>query len=177
MSRATTVTFAQDLAITSSNSAALTDYYDAQVIELGKLGIITSLTSQAGTSGVKTYSAPAVATALWAVFYGGTHIPLVGHRELEAVAADWRTQLVGFPEVATIEGEGDMTFSFFPTPNTSELVYTVISAIVTDAPTWLEGHLTFEALAREFSRETAQQDMNFSQASRFLSNLFGKLVF
>jgi hypothetical protein len=53
----------------------------------------------------------------------------------------------------------------------------VISSIVVDTWSWLEGYLAFEALAREFSRETAQQDMNFSQASRFLANLFGKLVF
>jgi hypothetical protein len=177
MSRATTLTFAQDLAVVSSNSASLGDYYDAQILELGKLGMTTAVATQAGLSGTKTYQAATTATDLWAVFYGGIQTPLVGHRELEAVAADWRSQPSGVPQIATIEGEADMAFSFFPTPNSNQTITTIISQIITDAPTWLEGHLTFEALAREFSRETAQQDMNFSQAARFLANLLGKMVF
>jgi hypothetical protein len=177
MSRATTIAFAQDIAVTTSNTAALTDYYDAQIIELGKLGMTTVFANQAATAGSKTYGAPANATALWAVFFDGVHIPLGGHRELEAIAADWRSQPSGFPTIATYEGEGDKVFSFFPTPASSELIGMVHSAIVVDTHSWLEGYLAFEALAREFSRETAQQDMNFSQAARFLANLFGKLVF
>lgn len=177
MSRATTIVFAQDIAVTISNSAALTDYYDAQIIELGKLGMTTNFTTIAGVSGTKTYAAPSDATAMWAVIFSGTHLSLTGHRELEAVAADWRSQPSGMPLIATYEGEGDKMFSFFPTPNTSDPIGLVVSSIVVDTHSWLEGHLAFEALAREFSRETAQQDMNFSQAARFIANLLGKLVF
>lgn len=177
MSRTTTITFAQDLAVAASNASALGDYYDAHVIELGKLGITTTFTTQAGVAGTKTYAAPSQATALWAVIYGDTHIPLAGLRELEAISADWRTQPAGPPEVATVEGEGDMVFSFYPTPNSNQTIFTIISQIMNDAPTWVEGHIALGILAREFSRETAQQDTNFAQAAQFMANLLGKLVF
>lgn len=177
MSRATTVTFCQDIGVVSTNASSLGDYYDAQIIELGKLGLLTASPTQAGTAGDKTYEAPAQAIELYGVFYGAAHIPLAGLRELEAIAADWRTQETGPPQVATIEGEGDKHFSFYPTPNASATITLLISQIQTDAPTWLEGHLALGALAREFARETAQQDANFAQAAQFLTNLFGKLVF
>lgn len=176
MSRATTVIFAQDLAVVSSNASALEDYYDAQVIEIGKLGLLTAFPTQAGAAGTKTYAAPSVAVELFQVFYGAIHTPLVGLRELEAIAADWRSQPSGSPQVATVEGEGDKKFSFFPTPDSNQTITTIISQIQTDAPTWLEGALALGALSREFSRETAQQDANFSQAAQFLANLFMKLV-
>jgi hypothetical protein len=177
MSRATTITFCQDVGVVSSNASALGDYYDAQIIELGKLGLLTAAPTQAGTSGNKSYQAPAEAIELYGVFYGGAHVPLAGLRELEAIAGDWRSQESGPPLVATIEGEGDKHFSFYPTPNANAVITLLVSQIQTDAPTWLEGHLALGALAREFSRETAQQDMNFSKAAQFLANLFGKLVF
>lgn len=177
MSRAATITLAQEIAIVTSNAFTLGDYYDAQVIELGKLGMTTGSATQAGVAGTKTYAAPSNATALWAIIYGGTHLPLAGHRELESIAADWRSQPSDPPLIATFEGEGDMVFSLFPTPNTNQTITLIISQILADAPNWLESHILLGILAREFSRETAQQDMNFSQAAQFLSNLFGKLVF
>jgi hypothetical protein len=177
MSRATTVTFAQDLAVVASNASALQDYYDAQIVELGRLGLLTAFPQQAGTAGVKKYIAPAQTLQLYAVFYGAVHTPFAGSRELEAIAADWRTQPSGTPQIATIEGEGDKQFSFFPTPSANGTITQIISQTQTDAPTWLEGYLGLGALSREFSRETAQQDANFAQAAQFMANLFAKLVF
>lgn len=194
MAKADVLQLIQDLSNGLADATLAERYYREAVFDLGKQGWLTQATLlPVTTADTGTYSFPATAIELLALFYDDSQLDLLYLRELEWIRPDWRDGR-GTPSGYVRENENDKTFRLYPIPDAAskDFIFLLGSpfgldfpeyalAIVhtetrDDLPVWLELPIAFRILELEFGRESNHRDPTFSKMCSELSKLLFVMV-
>lgn len=193
MAKADVLQLVSDLSNGLADATLAERYYREAVFDLGKQGWLTQATLVPATAGTGSYSFPAGAIELLALFYDDDQLDALYLRELEWIRSDWR-DAHGSPVGYVRQDENDKTFRLYPIPDTSSkdfiflfgsplgLDYPEYSLAVVhtetrdDLPAWLELPVTFRILELEFERESSHRDPVFAKLCGELSKLLFVMV-
>ncbi len=185
MGKTTAVALAEALGGVTLLTTTLNLYYDGLETELGQLPIMTWIDTVQSVLGTNSYSSSGGTVRIWAAFFGGTQLPLVGLRELEAQAANWRGAGNATPKAVTVQGESDGTFLLYPPPSSGSAgvstfptglgasfqtnqISLLVSRMDQEIPDWFDLPAGLTCLMRELQRDSPARD---EEAAAFTSNL------
>ncbi len=198
MPKTDVIALVEDLAGDRSDTSTLTDstaidqYYRDAVYEFGLLlDGLTDADFVATTNGTAVYTQPSDAIQVLMLCYGEVQLRPTMRRALEAYAPLWRTKR-GSPQSFTTTDANIHQWRMVPIPDHDGSTIgaltpfdaefpadnlTFISTITADnVPLIDELWLTFDVLAREFSRESDHRDPQFAKVCLQLSILFKTFV-
>lgn len=198
MAKADVIALVEDIAGDRSDTLNLTDttltdqYYDDAVYEFGaRLDGIVEAEFVATVKGTAVYTQPATAITPLMLCYGDRQLRPSARRAMEAYDPLWRTRK-GTPQsymttdanihewrlvpIPDRDGEAIGVLTPFTSEFPEENLLFISTASVADVPAIDEFWLTFDILAREFSRESDHRDALFAKTCSQLMSLFRTFV-
>lgn len=177
MAKADVLTLVTSLSLGQDNATETAIFYDEIIREMGFLDVLTSTETIPIVSGVSVYTV-AADTIRSIEFHSGNYgfLTKTDGKGLGSIfGAEWRNR-VGSPIAVSMDEEDDDAFRLVPIPDATDTLTIIRTDRRDDVPVWLELPLAFEILSREFSRESDHQDIDFSTATRAISNLLFIMV-
>lgn len=152
-------------------------FYDEIIRELGFKTVLTGAETLAITAGTNAYTV-SPDNILSLEYYSGNrgYLTMTNDQNAKvAFGAGWRSS-VGTPVALSRDNQSDNNFTLIPSPSSDDTLTVIRSEVREDIPDWLVLPITFDILAREFSRESDHQDIEFSSACKQFSILFFQMV-
>ena len=195
MSKATTITLANDIALGLGDTDQLGAYYADLVRLLGNEPMLTNAQAiETVDVGEYEEQTPTEAISLLAVYVDDQELTQVTERELEAVDANWRLATPATPRVFTLDDLSENVFDLYPPVDYitgpveplfddafgAGFVTGQISIIYTEerenVPEWLELWLAIAILDREFLRESNHRDLPMAASASELAAVIKKMI-
>lgn len=194
MTRATTLTWVDDLSATQADATLTDDYYDAVVQDVSAIAIFVEASLVAVTSGTSQYTLPSYAREILSVFYDDTELERTSKRELTDYNSVWSLES-GSPVAYGIDDESKRTFVVYPVPDISSAAFAfpfgepfgrdypryALSVVHTDVrvdyPKWMDLPIAASVLAQEFRRESNHKDVEVAALWKSTSELLLGMIF
>lgn len=179
MTSTTIKALAQSLCLSQGDTSQVARYYTDVVDELGKSTNppIAASAALSIVSGIISYSFPAAAIRLIAIFSNARSLSPCTLAELEAYSATWRAD-TGDALSWALEPVDDLDareFMLYPEPDANKTGKTIYSSNrTTDIIEWIGVAIAFRVLAKEFAYPSNHEDRVFADACLTMSDILMK---
>ncbi len=193
MSRSTCLGLVRSLTLVPPDEGTLDRYYDETLIDIGTDPFLFEATLLPVSLDQHTFTLPDFAVNLQSVWYDDRALDAATLQHMQAISPQWR-DAQNQPCTYVTEQETERTFRLFPRPThpskdfifltgspfgidfPSYSVAVLHTTHPSDAPDLLDLMIAHRILAREFSRESQHQDLEYAQRCEILYQLLRQML-